>query len=219
MKVVVILFFLWLSCAFCYAQEQEAEQVLTIKVSALFKSAALLKINDKEHFLKVGRVSPEGVKLIKANSKVAVVEINGKREKIKLNKSIGTYYRDAEKTTVRISAQDNGHFFGQARINGVLLGFMVDTGASAVVMNSKDARRVGLDYKKGRLTQVSTAQGRTNAYFIILASVNVGGITKLNVDALVLEGAFPEEILLGNSFLQHVNLKVDNGVLVLETKY
>ena len=50
---------------------------------------------------------------------------------------------------------------------------------------------------------------------VTLRSVSVGGIRVENVQATVLEGDFPSTILLGMTYLQHVDMEENNGVLSL----
>ncbi|HMW48607.1 MAG TPA: retroviral-like aspartic protease family protein, partial [Cellvibrionaceae bacterium] len=66
---------------------------------------------------------------------------------------------------------------------------------------------------------VQTAQGMSKAYPVVLNSASVGDVTLNNIEALILEGEYPTAILLGNSFLSRVDLKVEQGVMVLQSKY
>ena len=62
---------------------------------------------------------------------------------------------------------------------------------------------------------VETASGQVSAWIIILPSVSVGGIRVESVQASVVEGDFPATVLLGMTFLRHVKLQEDSGVLSL----
>ena len=97
--------------------------------------------------------------------------------------------------------------------------FLVDTGASVVALSAREADGLGLDYLNGTKGSVQTAQGVANSYFLMLDEVVVGGITAHNVQAAVIEGAYPVEILLGMSFLRQVALHEQGGVLTLTAKY
>ena len=63
-----------------------------------------------------------------------------------------------------------------------------------------------------------TASGRANAYQIKLRSVMVGGINAEVVSAVVVEGDYPEMVLLGMSYLNYVDMREQNGVLLLQSK-
>ena len=47
----------------------------------------------------------------------------------------------------------------------------------------------------------------------------MGGITAHNVQAAVIEGDYPIDVLLGMSYLRHVRMRENAGVLLLERKY
>ncbi|TVZ40681.1 aspartyl protease family protein [Alteromonadaceae bacterium 2753L.S.0a.02] len=191
----------------------------TVEVKGLFKGSAVLIINGKQQLIKVGKSSPEGVKLIEATSKHALIEVEGKTQKLSLSRKIGGTYTPPEKAEVRLASAENGHYWATGSINGRSAYFMVDTGASAIAMSSREAKRLGIDYEAGRRAFVQTANGNAAAYGVMLSKVSVGLITLNNVEAMVLEGNSPAQILLGNSFLRRVDMKVDEGVLVLTARY
>ena len=95
---------------------------------------------------------------------------------------------------------------------------LVDTGATVVALSSQQAQQLGINYLQGRATTVVTASGRANAYQIKLRSVIVGGINAEVVSAVVVEGDYPEMVLLGMSYLNYVDMREQNGVLLLQSK-
>ncbi len=117
-----------------------------------------------------------------------------------------------------LAANAQGHFQTQARINGHSIGFMVDTGASLVVLRASDAGRIGIrpvpaDYT----TTVSTANGRIKAAPATLDRVELGDISISNVPALVLPDEALTQNLLGASFLSRLKrYQVANGRMLLE---
>lgn len=95
----------------------------------------------------------------------------------------------------------DGHFWAEAAVDGKAVRFLVDTGATAVSLSLADARRLGIDTDK--LTYdytVITADGRTRAASVKLASVAIAGARVRDVDALVIEKGL-ETSLLGMSYL------------------
>lgn len=195
----------------------EAEPSVVVK--GLFNGAAVLEINGRQTLLKEGKTSTEGIYLVRATSKEAVIEFSGKQKTLGLSQSIGTSYTEAEKSEVRLSSKHHGHFFGTAKFNGRSAQFLVDTGASAVSMSSAAADRLGINYRSGKVIHVSTAQGVTKGYQLLLQRVEVGDITVNNVSAIIIEGEYPLDVLLGNSFLSQTDMNIQNGVLVLKSKY
>ena len=97
---------------------------------------------------------------------------------------------------------------------------MIDTGATAIAMSATEARRLGIFYRlDGAPVGVTTASGTVLGHRVTLDRVAVGDITVRNVDALVIPGDLPEQVLLGMTFLNRVDLHQDGAEMVLRTKY
>lgn len=205
-----------LTLVLALAKHSLAEPQVVVK--GLFKGAAVLEINGRQTVLKVGKTSSEGVLLISATSKSAVVEVEGERRTLLLSQNIGAAYKEATTKEVRLTSQHQGHFFGSGKFNGRSAQFLVDTGATSVSMSSAAADRLGIRYKNGRVIRVNTAQGTTRGYQISLNRVEVGGISVSNVTTVIIEGEYPLDVLLGNSFLNKTDMNIQNGVLVLKSK-
>ena len=198
-----------------------AYAVEKIEVQGLFSNKAVLMIDGKMHILAVGKISPEGVKLISANSRGAVLEVGGKQKQYLLgsSSSVSTSFaqRKSNKETIYVSSGGMYKTFGS--INGRSVQFLVDTGASAIAMNTDQAKSLGILYDKiGIPAGVSTASGYERAYRIRLKSVTVGGITEKNVEALVIDGKHPGPILLGMTFLGRLNIEHDGSAMTLRQK-
>ncbi len=106
---------------------------------------------------------------------------------------------DDSHATAIPKAQD-GHFWANATVNSHAVHFLVDTGATVVVLTQADAQRLGFDLNA--LTydrKVITAMGATQAARVTLASVDVGESTVHNVDALIIPQGGTS--LLGMSYL------------------
>ncbi len=89
------------------------------------------------------------------------------------------------------------------RVNGAHVRMIFDTGASAVVLTSSDARAAGIDISGLRFNiEVQTANGLGKAAGITLESIQVGGITRENIRAFVAEKGALKTSLLGMTFLQ-----------------
>lgn len=112
----------------------------------------------------------------------------------------------------------DGHYEAEARISGRSLDFIVDTGASLVILRASDAARIGIRPMRNEYTAtVSTANGKIKAARATLDRVELGGITVFDVPALVLPDEALWRNLLGMSFLSKLKrYEVANGRLVLE---
>lgn len=189
-----------------------------IEAKMLAQNTAILMIDGQQRALRAGSKSPEGVLLVSADGKQAVLEIEGKRKTITLSRGIVNQFKAANKTEIRIASGAGGHYQTQGLINGYQVEFLVDTGATTIAMNHFVAERLGIDYRAGTPITVNTANGPTKAFLVTLSSVSVGNIVVNQVSAAVSTTDSPSIVLLGNAYLSKVDLKIDQGVLVLKEK-
>jgi aspartyl protease family protein len=115
-----------------------------------------------------------------------------------------------------IPAGPSGHFIANAEVNGYQVRFLIDTGASIVMLTPDDAQRVGLrPFKDDFSLRLHTPNGDMRGAPVILGDVRLGPIEIVDVEATVVE--VPSEFsLLGMSFLGRLQgYEVRNGELVL----
>jgi aspartyl protease family protein len=119
---------------------------------------------------------------------------------------------------MELSSGRDGHFHADARIDGRHVDFLVDTGASMVVLRETDASMVGIHMMPREYTAVvSTANGRIKAAPTKLERIEIGDITIFDVPALVLPDEALSQNLLGVAFLSRLRrYEVADGRLVLE---
>jgi len=180
-----------------------------ITLQALFKDKAIFIIDGSRRVLSTGETSKEGVRLIATDTAAeeAQVEMDGKREIVKLG-IVMSGFQPAKQASITLWAGSGGHFYADGSINGLAVRFLVDTGATIVALSGDEAARLGIDYrKKGRPGYANTASGVVRSYSLKLDKVEVGSITLYNVDAGIIEGAFPREPLLGMSFLGQLDMR------------
>lgn len=120
--------------------------------------------------------------------------------------------------SLTLDANRQGHFQADARVNGQSVGFVVDTGASLVVLRASAAARAGIYPMPADYTAtVSTANGKVKAAPTKLDRVEIGNITVFDVPALVLPDEVLAENLLGISFLSRLKrYAAADGHMVLE---
>lgn len=117
---------------------------------------------------------------------------------------------------VRVAADQSGHYVVDALVNGVPVRFLVDTGATSVVLTLRDAERVGLAPSQLSFTRsAETAAGSVRVAPVRLQRVAIGQIELFDVAADVNRaGSGPS--LLGMSFLARLTgFSVEEGYLVL----
>lgn len=210
-QIVFTLLFIFVSTQFVYAAD--------IVVLGLFKNKAVVNIDGKQRVLKKGKRSPEGVLLISADSDAAILEVEGKQQEFKLGRHVSTSFKEKKLAEAKIMSV-NGMYSITGFINGQSVDFLVDTGATWIAMNVHQARSLGINFRYiGKRGYVSTANGVVPIYQIMLDKVRVGEIELRNIEAAVLEGDSPTEVLLGNSFLNRVEMQRQGRVMLLKQKF
>ena len=183
----------------------------SVYVKALNFNYADVLINGSEaRMMWVGDVSPEGVALRGLSDDGASFEIDGRIWTLKPGQ--GTWSQAA------LRADSRGQFFVTAQVNGTPLRAILDTGATTVTLNSEDAERLGVDFRRGQRVVARTASGPTTAYLVTLSSVQVGGILLRDVQGSVIEIARQELplVLIGMSFLRQVEMKRSGDTMLLQ---
>ena len=213
MRVLLIFLYLMLASYQAAAETQ-------INVVGLFSGKAILSINGgKPKTYSVGQVTPDGIKVLSADSSKVVLEVDGKRRELGMGQGIAIAGGGSSAQTATLYANNAGHFLGEGYINGSPMKFLVDTGASSIALSGNEARRLGLSYLNGDTGYASTAAGVVKAYRISLNTVKIGGIVMHQVEAMVLEGDSPPVVLLGMSVLNRVQMERDGMVMTLTKKY
>ena len=107
-----------------------------------------------------------------------------------------------------------GHYVATGEINQQEVVFMLDTGASDVSIPANLANRLRL--QRGREVIYQTANGPITAYRTVLDEVRLGGIRMQNVTASINPAVNEQEILLGMSFLKHLDFHQRGNTLTLQ---
>jgi aspartyl protease family protein len=190
-----------------------------IEVQALFGGKAVVMIDGQRRTLSIGQTSPEGIKLIDADTKQAVLEVDGKSKTYKPGGAISLSYARPEHHEEKIYADDRGMFRTVGTINGRTVRFLLDTGATTVAMNKSQARQLGVDYRmNGEHVVISTASDHVKGYRVRLKSVSLGKIKQRNVEAMVIDGDHPGPILLGMSFLGKLKVEKAGDVMKIRQR-
>ena len=192
---------------------------LDILVVGLFANQAVLEVNGQQHLLKVGKTTPEGVKLISANSNEAVLEISGKQQTFPLGNRISTEFSESPALPSVSLWPNNGMYLTTGIVSGFTVDFIIDTGAFTVALNSATARRLGLDFYRGEQIGITTASGYDVGYKVTLDYVQLDDIKIYNVAAVVIDGPEPSTALLGMSFLGQLDMQHNGQRLELRQKY
>ncbi|MCX8100973.1 MAG: TIGR02281 family clan AA aspartic protease [Geminicoccaceae bacterium] len=118
---------------------------------------------------------------------------------------------------IAVAPGPGGHFYLEARVHGEPIRFVVDTGASAVVLDPEDARRIGLAPERLRFSErFRTANGLVRVAPVTLRELRIGQLALPHLPAVVNEAPIGVS-LLGTSFLARLQgWRVEGGRLLLE---
>ena len=189
-----------------------------VKLVGLFPNRAVVQIDGGPlRTLSVGQETPEGVVLISVEADGATFEIDGRR--IALGLSHARMKPGEGAASAKVTADEYGHFTTMGQVNGLPVRFAVDTGATFIAFHANEARRLGLDYRKGQRVLMDTAAGIAPAYRIKLDTVRVGDIAVNSVDAVVMDSEGPAIALLGMSFLGRMDMKREGEIMTLTKRY
>ena len=106
-----------------------------------------------------------------------------------------------------------GHYVTSGEINGQQVTFMLDTGASGVAIPGQIAQRLGLE--RGRAFPTQTANGMATSYAATLDRVSVGEIELRDVWAGITPTLQTDQVLLGMTFLKHIEFTQRGDTLIL----
>lgn len=189
-----------------------------VTLVGLFPGKAVLSIDGgAPRTFSAGAAPRDGVKLISTADDSALVEFDGKRHTLALGQHIASA-KPGARASVTLSADDRGHFFTQGQVNGRSVTFLVDTGATDVALSASEARRLGIDLAKAPRMGVQTDNGTAAAWRVQLDTVRVGDVVLYQVDAVAIDAPMGP-VLLGNSFLNRMEMRRDGAMLTLTRRY
>lgn len=133
-----------------------------------------------------------------------------------LSELIPTRVRVSSDGVMTIRASDGGHFFVDGEVNGTPTRFLIDTGATDVVLTPEDAGHAGMEADKLDYSHYFTsANGGGNSAAVTLGALKVGPILMQQMPASV-NKAWMHESLLGMSFLRRLKgFHVDGDTMTL----
>ena len=118
---------------------------------------------------------------------------------------------------VIISRSRDGHYYVGGAINGRPLTFMVDTGASTVVVSADLAGKIGLT--RGVATPFKTAGGMVWGETVSDQTIEAGGMQLKGLRVGVVPQMDQRDYaLLGQNFLRHIDVIQSGDQMVLRVK-
>lgn len=114
---------------------------------------------------------------------------------------------------VILTRNRQGHYIVSGSINGQKTDFLLDTGATDVVVSGNLANKFGLP--RGARSYANTANGRITVYSTRIEQLSIGNITLHQVKASI-NPSMNDLVLLGMSALKQVELSQRGNTLTLK---
>ena len=198
--------------AFCLPAQVQAQDVA---LAGILGGKALLVVNGSAPRGVAPGESHMGVQVVSVGREDAVVDSAGGRRSLRLGEAPVRVGGSGTGQRVVLKADARGHFVSSGQINGRIMQYMVDTGASTVAIGRPDAQRMGLKFEEqGQSVRMNTANGVAQGWRMRLDSVRVGDVELRGVDAIVTPQPMPY-VLLGNSFLREFEMSRNGDEMML----
>lgn len=190
-----------------------------VGVAGIFPGKALLVIDGgAPRLVAVGQKTAEGVRVVAIEGESVTLDVNGQKRLLRMGQSVVSQQSAGDAAEVKLAADARGHFVTQGAVNGQVVRFLVDTGATMVSLGAADATRIGIDWRKGQPGVAQTANGQARAWKVRLDTVRIGEIVVHGVDGIVHEADLPVA-LLGMSFLSRMDIRNEGSTMTLKKKY
>ena len=204
--------FVCLSTALAFCLPAQAQDVA---LAGILGGKALLVVNGSAPRGVAPGESHMGVQVVSVGRDDAVVHSASGRRSLRLGEAPVSVSGSGTGQRVVLKADARGHFVSSGQINGRVMQYMVDTGASTVAIGRPDAQRMGLKFEEqGQQVMMNTANGVAQGWRLRLDSVRVGDVELRGVDAIVTPQPMPY-VLLGNSFLREFQMSRSGDEMVL----
>lgn len=201
-----------LSTALAFCLPAQAQDVA---LAGILGGKALLVVNGSAPRGVAPGESHMGVQVVSVGREDAVVDSAGGRRSLRLGEAPVRVGGSGTGQRVVLKADARGHFVSSGQINGRIMQYMVDTGASTVAIGRPDAQRMGLKFEEqGQSVRMNTANGVAQGWRMRLDSVRVGDVELRGVDAIVTPQPMPY-VLLGNSFLREFEMSRNGDEMML----
>lgn len=115
-----------------------------------------------------------------------------------------------------IKTSTNGHFYVTLTINNQKIRAMIDTGATDLTLNLKDAQKIGINISNLRFNKIyNTANGISYGSSVNLEKLSIAYLTFHNIKASVNQGSM-QHSLIGINFLKKFKkYQFSNNELIL----
>ncbi|WP_406622453.1 TIGR02281 family clan AA aspartic protease [Acidovorax sp. SDU_ACID1] len=194
-----------------------AAHAQNVALAGILGSKALLVVDGGAPRAVAAGEAHRGVRVVSVGQGEAVVDVDGGRRTLRLGEAPVSVATPGGGQRLVLKADARGHFVNTGFINGRVMQYMVDTGASTVAIGLPEAQRMGLKAENGQPVLMSTANGTAQGWRVRLDSVRAGTLELRGVDAIVTPQPMPY-VLLGNSFLRAFEMSRTGDEMVLQQR-
>lgn len=121
-----------------------------------------------------------------------------------------------DKGEIVILRNRDGHFYIDILINDIQIPFMIDTGASGVMLTTKAARMLKINPSNLKYNNIAyTANGPTKTASVLLDVVRINNVVFNDVPASVASNDQSDVSLLGMRLISKFSMKIENDLLIL----
>jgi len=118
--------------------------------------------------------------------------------------------------SVSFPVSSDGHFYIWAKVSGIPVMFLADTGASHIVLSPKDAGKLGIETDQLRFDRIyETANGNVRGSSIRISDFSIGELYLKDIRASVNEAEMRHSLLGMTFFKRLMSYQVKNDVLTL----
>jgi aspartyl protease family protein len=123
--------------------------------------------------------------------------------------------KDIVGSTLRLRKSSDGHFWADGSINGQIIRFLIDSGATRSAVSQDTLDRAGLE-AGGFPVIVNTANGSIEAYRAVIPEMQIGPITVID-HAVFTSDNFGSANVLGMNFLSEFeSWRIEGNEMILE---
>ena len=133
------------------------------------------------------------------------------------NAIVPTYITTHSEDRISLQRQADGHFYAKLNVDGKDIKFLIDTGASEIVLSKNDAEAAGIDFRRLRYSgRASTANGIVSTAPIRIEKLRFGNLVNRRIIAYVTAGDL-DISLLGQSYLEQFDkVIIDGDIMTLQ---
>lgn len=116
----------------------------------------------------------------------------------------------------RVPLAPDGHFWLHAKVNGVPVNFLVDTGATLTAVSAETAERVGLEPRDAGIpVRMQTANGMVPAQLTTIDDLRFGSVAARGLDAIIAPGLGSTNVIGMNLLTRLASWRVEGRTMIL----